>query len=520
MATDVTYGGYSFSPKPSFKLGNEPIFLSGKLDYLKQSISLNGQLTGCNLTMLKLAKESLVLALSTGFQQLTIGNTGFSYAKPISINFADSELTKVLPYDITFEAYQNNSFSQFYGIINPVDKWSFKEGEGRVVSATHNVEGTAIKTDANSFLKVKNFVDGRLKGFENISLFFTGTSFILESKSETLNNVSNTYSVSETWSLSQLGKYDRADSIVRPTAQITFSDNSLSVSVAGTIKGGISGTADTGYFTPNDAAEFVKNATQNVKSLLENDYYDSVVTKPVGYTYTINSGANSIDFDFRFNDPTNPDTGDVKHEYKVTFSANKEQLPIQASIDGTVSYNGIKDVFLTAQPENEVRYQKVQEFFSGVNPFALIQSHFSFFNSANLPYSKKPLNPIFISSNVDKDPFNSSITYNYSYNNKVDIFNGYLINPSVSISTVHSIINRSIAPTINGGFCTQDLFRTLDRKTITINGNFSTGANLQTTITYLSGWMNKYETFNSKMISNSLTTGDSNLSMSRSYIYK
>ena len=49
-------------------------------------------------TFSKAAKEEMVLALSSGFQELTIGNTGFNYAKPINIDFQDSDLTRILPY--------------------------------------------------------------------------------------------------------------------------------------------------------------------------------------------------------------------------------------------------------------------------------------------------------------------------------------------------------------------------------------------------------------------------------------
>ena len=387
MSNTVSYGNYNFDPAPFLDLDNESIFLSGQLDYLRQNVGLIGQLTGCDLTSLKLQRDELVEALTTGFQQLTVGNTGFTYAKPISISFRETDMSKILPYEVNFEAYQEQDFSQLFGILNPIDIWTFSEKDERVIAATHEVSAVAVKTDADSLQKVRDFVDGRMNGFEAISLYFSGDVMTLDDKAETLNRLDNSYGVTETWSLSTaIDSYDTATAIVRPAAQIDYDGDNLTITVNGTIKGGISGAVSTGDFTPEQALEFAQNSTRSFKSILEEDYYDDVFRGPSNYQYTEVTGANSINFTFNFADPNNTQTGDVNHDFTVDFTATKVNPVIQASIRGRVFYDSYKDIFLTDAPEEETRYKKVEAYFSGVNPFALTQQHFNYFNEGNLDY--------------------------------------------------------------------------------------------------------------------------------------
>ena len=521
MSKDVTYGGYTFSPSPFLDLTNDPVFLSGKLDYLRQNVSLMGQLTGCGLSDLKVAKDELVAALSTGFQELTVGNTGFSYAKPVNVSFRESKLTKLAPYEISFEAYQNQDFSQFFGILNPVDVWSFTESDRRIISAEHNVSARAIKSSDDSLLDLRNFVNGRLNGFENISLFFSGDTTTLVSKTEELNRVTNSYGVSEKWSLSNaVDSYDTSGCIVRPNAKINWDGSDLSVSVDGSINGGISGSCSTGYFSPDDAKEFAQQSVESFKTLVEDDYYDGVFNHPSTYNYTIITGANSIDFSFAFSNPSNLNTGDVNHEFSVDFSAAKENSNINASIKGRVFYDSYKDLFLSGSPEEGSRYKKVEAFFSGVDPFAITQTHFNYFNEADLPYSNNPLNARYEKFNINKAPFSSEISYDYSYSNSYDPFSGQLVNTSISVVCDHSVPRWKITPTIDDSFCVQELFQVLEKKSITINGTVPTGISAIQAIASASGWMNQYIPSESTLTNHSCRTGDGNIALSKTFVIK
>jgi len=521
MASLVTYGGYEFHPAPFFSLNDQPVFLSGQFDYTAQSIYLIGQLTGCSLIDLKNAKNSLIAACSSGFQELTVGNTGFSYAKPVGINFQESKLTKILPFEITFEAFQNSEFSQFYGISDPIDIWTYSENEDRIVSASHEVSAKALKVSADSLLLAKNFVNGRLKGFDNLSIFFTGNTYILTNKTESLNRLSNSYSVKEEWTLSNsLTKYDRPDCIIRPNSKISFDGTDLSISVDGTMIGGISGSISTGYFSPEDAREYAKETTLNFKSYLEADYYDQVLKAPNSYTYNVNTGANTINFSFNFSHPDNLNTGDVNHEFSISFDGSKDSPFVTANLQGRVFYDSYRDVFLTGSPENGTRYQKVEAYFSGVDPYLIAQQYFNYYKEGNLIYSQNPLATQFKSLTIDKKPFDSSIEYSFSYSNEIDFFPNIITNAQVTITFEHSIAKYAINKTIDNSFCTQELYQTLERKIVSVNGNTITGVPIQQSLLYLSGWMNQYSSTDGTLLSSTLETGDSRISMSKTFVIK
>ena len=73
---------------------------------------------------------------------------------------------------------------------------------------------------------------------------------------------------------------------------------SLSLSVDGTIVGGISGNAETGFFTPQDATEFAKNALRRTKIDYEESLYGDIFREPESFNYDIDTGANTISFSF------------------------------------------------------------------------------------------------------------------------------------------------------------------------------------------------------------------------------
>ena len=520
---DISYGGYSFPhPLPFVGQDETPIFISGRVDHSLISINLVGQLTGCDLPSLKQQKEEMVLALSSGFQELTIGNTGFDYAKPINLDFQDSNLTRILPYDVSFEVYHKKDFSKFCGINDPVDTWEYQENEDdNTVNVTHTVSASATKTsDADTLTVAKEFVDSRLNGFDNMSLFFTGETSILISKDETVNRVENSYAVTEVYQLSQsLAGHDQPDSIVRPSCKISYDNNSsLSLSVDGTIIGGISGNAETGFFTPQDATAFAKNALRRTKIDYEDSLYGDIFREPESFNYDIDTGANTISFSFSFNDPTDFRTGDVLHDFSSSIDASKDQGGVTLSLNGRVYYNGTKDIFLTDTPEQEQRYQKVEEFFSELDQYPIAQSHFEYFTGFNLNYNSAPLDTTLQDFSIDKNPHSAEISYNHSYSNIPDLFSGLLKNASVTVETQHPIGIYGVKPTIDGSFAVQDLYDTLQRKSVTVNGTLTEGTDVDSVASFIYNYMSQHSGSSSSLSADTIQTGNNTISISRSFV--
>lgn len=519
---EIKYGGYSFpSPLPYVSEDLSSIVLSGSLDHVLNNISLIGEITGCDLNSVKIQKERLIHALSSGFQRLQIGSTGFDFAKPISIDFSSSNIRKRLPYEVSFECYNNLEFSQFYGISDPVDVWTFTEDSDRIIRATHNVSAKGLKVGTgDSFQRAENFVNNRLNGFDNnLSLFFSGQTTILTSKNEEIDRVGNVYGITEEWSLSQSQNgFDRLDSIVRADCSINYdSASNLSLSVRGTIQGGISGSADTGYFTIQDATQFAKNSVIRSKIPYEESLYGEILREPRTYNYSVDTGANNISFSFDFSDPTNLRTGDVLHDYSTSISASKDDPFSTASVNGVVYYNSNRDIFTTSEPETEQRWKKVDAYFSGVNPYLIAQEHFNLFKSPSLNYNLNDLSDIVTTYNIGKTPHNATIEYDFSYSNRPDYFSGMLKDISLSIETVYPIPSYSIEETTDNSFAVQETFSTIERKSVSLNASLTSGVNFNNALSYIQNWILQYSGQGAILTENNLQTGSNTFSLTQSF---
>ena len=426
MSTIISYGGYSFPhPYPFLAIDHEPIIISGVLDHSVITASLIGEFTGCNFKSLKIQKDRLISGLATGFQTLIVGEKTYQYAKPISANFSSSNIKNRLPYSIEFTIQNDTDFSTFYGVRDPVDTWSYSEQEDRTVSATHTVSAYGVKITGDSLTNARNFVNSRLDGFDaTYSVMLSGFSPILISKSEDVDRASNFYSVTENWKYSlSLNEYDKSGAIVRADTSLNYNeDGTLNVSVKGTIEGGISGTVNEGLFTKEQATEFARNALLNSKANFELSLYGSVVQEPKTYSYEYNSGSNLISFNYDFGDASDPILDEVIHKYSTSVKASTDSAIISVSVNGTVSYNKIDNPNNSINPEDDYRFIKVNEFFNKIDPFAVANEGFGEFYAANIfngssKYSTNNLNASVKSFNITKDPFSTSINYDYSYDN-------------------------------------------------------------------------------------------------------
>jgi hypothetical protein len=524
MSNEISYGGYLFPhPYPFLALSHSPVIVKGVVDHSILKASLVGEFTGCNFTNLKIQKDNLIKALSTGFQTLNVGEKEYNYAQPVSIDFSSSNIKNRLPYSIEFTIQNDTDFSEFYGIKNPVDTWSFSETEDRTVSSTHTVSAYGVKISGESLDNARNFVNSRLTGFNNnISITLPGSSPILLSKNEEINRVSNFYSITENWkySTSQNG-YDEEDSIVRADCSIDYSaDGSLNVTVKGKIEGGISGSADSGSFTKTQAQDFAKNVLSQSKSSFEDDLYGSIFQEPKSFSYNLNTGSNNIDFTYNFGDPTDTRLDEVLHDYKTSIKASKDSALISASVNGNIYYNKTNSPNTGGSPEVEYRFTKVNEYFNKINPFALALEGYSFFNQASSDYTKNNLSNSVISYDVSKNPFDSNITYNYEYNNNVDFLNGNLLNATISINTDQEFVKYGVNQTIDNSFAVQNLYTSNKQVTVTVNGIKPLNKTYEQSLAAISGYIQQFSKPNGFVIGDTLSSGDNKISITKTFFFK
>jgi len=453
----ISYGVYEFpEPLPFVAIDDSPIYVAGEMDHFLQKITLVGNITGSSLLALATAKREMTLALTNSFEELIIESNSYPYAKPIGVSFDDSNLTTLLPYSVEFEVYSDSDFSEFFGIKDPVDTWTYAQQQGRIVKATHSVSAVGVKVGADDGLtQARSFVSSRMSSqFENIGIFNEGSSAFLTSKTEEIDNAKNSYGITEEYTFSTSSNPISDNGVVTATVQLSYSkEGSLQASVAGTIVGSMLGSPSVEIedITTEIATELVRNAVQRSKSNFEEQVYGPVLNGPTSLNYDVNEVANTISFSFEFKDPTDEEATNILHKSKVTVSASKDSNLITVDVNGSISYRSAFDLLDTNNFDLDYRYGVVNDFFQSLDFYAMALEGFADFCAEIDLYEDSPyLNPINEAENINKDPLATTIDYSYKFSNNEDLSNGQLNNLTVSITDELPIEIITLQESVNG----------------------------------------------------------------------
>lgn len=512
---NISYDSYTFQ-SPSTIFGDESIYVAGKLDSIRERIQVVGIITGANLTALSNEKKNMTEALLSSFGDLDIGGSILNGCKPISVSFSESDLTTILPYSVEFERFKDDSFSQYFGVLNPTDSWTYTEQEGRIVSAVHKVSALGIKVDATDpFENAKSFVEGRIAdGFTNLSFANPDVdTAILRNKTEEIDRFLNSYSVTEEYSFSTSSAEDPSGFVISAKTQINYSKKSeSSITVDGTILGEVNGTPVTeSLFSLEDARVLASNALNASKSSGESSLYETLEKDPTSYSYTTNEKDNSIQFSFNFSDVFGDIKDDVSHYYTVSVSANKDSAIISVSIDGELNYHGTGILLSGQAPEDSEGYNKVDARFSQIDPYGLALAEYqNFYSVSDIYDGNSYLNPDMTSESITKSPYVPSISYSYSYNNKPS---EGLKNLTVDYTDNKEMIRKDYIETL-GGFSTTST-SLLGRNSVRASCQNSGEASLST----LKGLVNSYLKDLCVVSEESQTQGTSSLEYSKGGYY-
>lgn len=534
-APTISYGSYTFpAPSPFIAESSSPIFISGQSDFFIDNISVIGTLTGSDLSGIVLQKGEMITGLLSEFQTLKITGDSegkvYSGAKPTSISFSQSDLTTTLPYSVSFEAYSSGSFSNFFGITDPQDSWSFAEQDGRVTSATHTVsaKGLNLGDGVSALDNARNFVTGRGSGISQISLFQSGHDAFLQSRTESIDKAANVYSTTEEYiySTTQNRIASGLSGVLDCSSSISLDgDGKVSITINGNLQGSMDANLTgalltTGNFTPENAKEVATNIIASSLSDYESGVYiftEGIGRDPSSYNYTLNTGSNRLDFTFTFNDQTNTEqSGNVLHTKSASVSSSKDDANTKVTVNGQLSYNSNSNFSNTSgDPSSSPQWFDLQNELSGINFFALATEAFKDFTGCATGYSISGvyLNPVAIESGIDKNPFDRTINYNVSFDTKLDLSDGDLKNLKVSISDTKPIGVSGIKPSLAGFAKQKTKNRSIGLYSVSASaegtsGDFST---LETTVNkYITGVFDQ---------SKSESLGDNTISFNLSRFY-
>jgi len=507
MAESITYGSYTFpDPTPLVGQGVDPVYVAGSVDHFRDTVDLVGMLTGENLSGLQLQKMKMISGLLSEFETLTItndtANKTFPSSKANSISFGDSDLTTILPYSITFESYSSGTFSEFYGINSPQDRWDFSETEGRITDVNHTVSAKGVKVDSTSALvNARNFVTGRTTGCLDLSLFQTGggNSFLI-SRTENVDKSNNSYSITENYKYSTSEDPISNSGVTTCNTQISFDNEAgvnvkVNASVQGSMdanKGG-TGLLHTGIFTQDEAKTIAVQAVAASLSDFESGAYTFISRGPKSSSFNIDTGANKIDFTYEFSDNSNLDQdGNVLHIKNTSISASKDDSKITVGVQGELRFNAPFDAMGTGDPATGERFKEVDSVYSGIAQSSgflnlAIEGLRDFrLDATGYHISGDYLNPTPTNKSINKTPDQATISYNLSFDNSIDLSSGTLSGLNVSIQDKRPLELSGIVVSLTGIATQKIANRTAGEIQVSAQCEASTG-DLQTLIDVVSG---------------------------------
>lgn len=430
----VNYGGVDLfdgvAPTPFIYSNQEFIDYKNKWNQITNLI-MEGQLTGKYLGELSHGElitsfKTLLSRLKNNFQELTItedNQTIFSANKVIfdNIDVPESRWYGVLPFTINFTVYQENLFTNYYGVLDPVNILNFKEEENEILSLTHDISAKGFITNGKTAIQnAKDWVSQRTGSYNNIVPILiqnnqNGSNFILESINETIDRFNSEYS----WQ----AVYTKSNSSESP--KNCFLNYTLDIS------SGI----DNGYINVDIKGSLEKNSLNilrteydslnlyNLANTAANQSFKvSLNTKPISKSVSESADNNILNFSASFNNDLSPD---IIHEYNVDI--NEDSIKNIATVN-------LSSKIRAKYGDVSARWTKVQQFYN---------TNFNPFNIVNTEYKKEISNKTLFSNKLTEsitfDEFNAEINYNASWSDKKQSYSQDVLNLSSTVSYRPSI---------------------------------------------------------------------------------
>jgi len=416
----------------------------------KYNFSIEGQITGKlgpqAFYDLEDKKNKLISGILQDNLSLSIKEDGSSiFNSDIcsidKLSFDESSYYGLLPFSISVSCYDSGSFSQNYGIINPVNSWDFsEEADGTVIvnhsisASSFNSSGISAINNAKKWVTSKTGISNKLESLKikNVS----GSCFILDSISEKIDRFNGTYSIDE--------KY-RADlfsgmcgpGILRYAIDVSknFENGLTQVNVDGSVAGKSNIGASNISVLRNRILSFDFFSEASLAAD-KSTGAKSLNSTPFSRKITENENSSEVAFSFSYDDNPIP-PGVAKCIYKVSLSEDLVKNVIDIKIDAKI---------LCDRGDISLRWDAVNDYYKKLfNAYSLASD-----NYIMAGYSKGfPATPNSESINFDK--FNTTISYSASWSDRflpcqdilVSISENISISPSLSIYTAQPSLQQN-----------------------------------------------------------------------------
>tara|TARA_R110000822_G_scaffold110654_6_gene241020 strand:+ start:49955 stop:51601 length:1647 start_codon:yes stop_codon:yes gene_type:complete len=387
-----------------------------------ETITLNGEITGCGRDNLRTARDAVVNALSTDFKDLDISGIDILTGVKIeSIDFASSPYLESVPYSIQFTHYPTGGFEIAHGVSNPSSQYSYSEGKDQKVSITHTISAQGINTDGsvlggNALDNAKNFVTSRLMGVWEVPRpYLIGTEetefkAYLTDYSQNIDKVSNTFSVTRNFMTDPSDVSGHV--ILRYTKNIEQNDiDDITISYNGVIDAGRDDVIHT-------------LATQSKTS----DGLNNIRSKYVEFK-------DSLDALSFIDESVNEDTGINRLTFGLSYISGSNEPPITDNFTITVEEGSDSSLFNVSINGNifsksgcvGTRFNDVSGYYEGdSHNFEICESIYrDFYTSAHGSTQERPdgiiLNNNPLSRGKSYNPIGETMSYSASFNDRTSL---------------------------------------------------------------------------------------------------
>jgi hypothetical protein len=460
----ILYNGVdAFYPQPTPLVGldEQSIYADEKWG-AAESLTLQGQLTGCSFDKIVDAQNTLLSRFNKSYQSLEIwqeegGVSGKVFQKDLvevkSIQFDQSRWFGVLPYTINLTCYPSGLFSGAFGILNPQDNWIFAEQENATLAVTHSMSCQPFNTSSgpsNALDNARNWAFGRT-GISSwvYPTMISGVSpsnFCLLTQTESIDRFNGTYSLTEEYS-NDLAR--NGYGTIRYSAEIVSGDNLITVSLNGSAQG------------CNRNITGARAAFQNLdKTAIALKQYQSAFNRndlnplPTNQTFNENPFTAEVNFAYSYDNSNLPS---VWFDYEVGMSVGTDGL-ITANINGTVYARG-GDV--------ASKLSRCQAYAQTINLYDLVLPFYGPFDVS----STVPLNTTPVTNGQSNNESNGTVALNATFNNRSSEYSAFEdFDATVTVS--QPVTRYDAQPVLNGlGVYSVVNLGYTTRKRVSVNGS-------------------------------------------------
>lgn len=313
-----------------------------------------------------------------------------------SINFDNSNYAGIVDYSIEL-----NSTKVSGNVIDPVNEFQFTENENKTVTLSHNVSAKGINTSlspikSNALNNAISFVRSNT-GLANIpsTRFISGdiNRFYLQNFSESIDRLNAIYSVQETYINNYLDNSLSGNLTYSLDINSGSESNFVEINIRGQYKG-----------PKNGDISNLRNSL-NITGLISGTYSGYFNPTPIQYNITENTGENSINFDYSFDNINLPNP---YYRYNSSITKDEIQQIYNVQIQGEIIARGNRNYRYFLSTGNIINL--TGQFISVASG---ILTGFKDFNGDTYLSNLRLLN-----ITIDENPNNGTVSANASYDDK------------------------------------------------------------------------------------------------------